>query len=360
VIVDGHEDLAINVLADGRDYLTSAAAIRAAEAGTGVEDLNGTCMLGLADWLRGEVGVIVATVTAIPRADAGVGEMSYATVEGAHEQALAQLAIYRRWEESSPQIVVVRERSQLDDVLASWAPDAPEAARRIGLVLLIENADVIRDPDEVAFWADQGVRMIGPAWHTNRYSGSSRSGGPLTPLGRRLLEAAGRLGLVVDVTHMSDEAATETLRSYDGFVVATHANSRRSVPGARLLSDEVVKGIVAREGVVGVLPLNWALKPGWKKASGKASVTLDLVVDAVQTICEVAGDVLHVGIGTDFDGGQGAESAPAEIDTIGDLPKLASRLAERGFEPDEVTAIMSGNWLRLLRQSLPGTPSTTA
>ena len=122
----------------------------------------------------------------------------------------------------------------------------------------------------------------------------------------------------------------------------------------RLLSDRAIEAIAERDGVVGILPANWALVPGWQRGDGKDAVTLSAVVDAIETVCEVAGDVRHVGIGTDFDGGQGAESAPEELDTIADLPKLAEALAARGYSDEDVAGIMGGNWLRFLRRVLPG------
>jgi membrane dipeptidase len=353
VIVDGHEDLAMGALADGRDYLSSAHAIRAAEAEAGFENPNGMAMLGLADWLAARVAVVVATVQTIPRPLANPGELSYATIEGAHQQALAHVDVYRRWAASCPQIELISERRHLDLVLNSWADiDAPESARRVGLVLLMENADPIREPGEVALWAEQGIRLIGPAWHANRYSGDTKDGGPLTSLGRQLLAEMADLGLTLDLTHMSEEACLEALDSYEGAIVATHAHSRRTAAKARLLSNRVIEGVVAHDGVVGVLPLNWALTE-WRPSDGKVAVTLDAVVEAIDAVCQIAGDVAHVGLGTDFDGGQGAEAAPAELDTIADLPKLASALAARDFADADIAAVMGGNWLAFLRRRLP-------
>lgn len=344
----------MGALADGRDYLSSAEAIRAAEAEAGFENPNGVCMLGLANWLTARVAVIVATVQTIPRGLANPGELSYATIEGAHQQALAHLDLYRRWAVSCPRIELVSNHRQLDEVLNGWSESgAPDSTGRVGLVLLMENADPIREPSEVAFWAEQGIRMIGPAWHANRYSGDTKDGGPLTSLGRLLLEEMGRLGLTLDLTHMSEAACLEALESYDGAVVATHAHSQRTAAKARLLSDRVIEGIVARDGVVGVLPVNWALDSSWQASDGKQTVTLNAVVDAIDDVCQIAGDSAHVGIGTDFDGGQGAESAPAELDTIADLPMLASALSARGFADADIAATMGGNWLTLLRQRLP-------
>jgi membrane dipeptidase len=352
LIVDGHEDLSMGALAEGRNYLTSARAIRALEAEAGYENPNGICMLGLAEWLAARVAVIVATVQTIPRSLANPGEMSYATIEGAHQQALAHLDLYRRWAEVCPQVELVSQERELDAVLATWAGDAPIRDRRIGLVRLMENAEPVREPAEIAFWAEQGIRLVGPVWHSNRYGGDTKEGGSLTPLGRQLLVEMGRLGLALDLTHMSEEACLEALDSYEGAVVASHAHSRRTADKPRLLSDRVIEGIVARNGIVGVLPLNWALDSSWRTSDGKEAITLDAVVDAIDHVCEVAGNAGHVGIGSDFDGGQGAESAPAELDTIADLPKLAAALARRGFTGDEVAAVMGGNWLRFLRANL--------
>ncbi len=353
MIVDGHEDVALNALAEGRDYLTSAAAIRETEAGTGIEERSGRCMLGLAEWLRGEVGVIVATISPIPRSDAVAGEMSYVTTHGAHMQALAMLDVYERWHaDASVPIEIVRDAAALDGVVASWDATAPAAGRRIGLVLLIENADCIREPAESADWHARGVRLIGPAWHDGRYSGSSRSGEPLRPVGRELLDETARLGMAVDVTHMSDAACLETLERYDGCVVATHATARRTVDGPRLLADQVVRGIAEHDGVIGVLPVNWALVPGWTVADGKQGVSIERVADAVDVLCELTGSARHVGIGSDFDGGLGAEQSPAEIDTVADLGLIADALARRGYTADDVQAIMSRNWLRVLRRVL--------
>ena len=350
MIVDGHEDVALNVLAEGRDYLTSAAAVRDVEAAFGVESKNGRCMLGLADWLRGEVGVVIATVSPFPRADALTGEMSYTTPYGAHMQGLAMLEVYERWDAADVPIDIVHDVTALDSVAAGWAPGAPVADRRVGLVLLIENADCIREPAEAVSWHQRGVRLIGPAWHDSRYSGSSRSGQPLTRLGRELLREMAGLGMAADVTHMSDAAALETLAGYDGCVVATHATSRRTVDGPRLLADEVVRGIAEHDGVVGVLPVNWALVPGWKVADGKQGVSVEHVADAVDVLCELAGDARHVAIGSDFDGGLGAEQAPAGIDTVADLGLIGDALRRRGYSAGDVDGIMSGNWLRVLRR----------
>ena len=356
LIVDAHEDLAYNALVDGRDYLVSAYATRAKEAGGPVAELNGLCMLGLPEWLSGGVAVVFATLTAIPRSHAHLGEPGYPNAEAAHQQAVAQLNIYRRWAATHPQISLVTHRRHLEEVIGSWSEPGANATdrRRVGLVILIENADVIRDPREVGFWFEQGVRLIGPAWHANRYTGSTNDPGPLTDLGWELLAEMERFGMVLDLSHMADEACFEALERYGGPVVATHANPRRLVPINRLLPDWHIRLLAERAGLVGIMPVNWALDATWLEHKTQARVHLNAVVDAIDAICQTAGDADHVGLGTDFDGGQGAEAAPAELDTIADLPRLADSLRCRGYGEEAVVAIMGGNWLRLLRRQLPG------
>src|SRR5438067_7566506 len=117
MIVDGHEDLALNVLADGRDYLTSARKIREVEAAAGLESANGICMLGYDDWRAADVRVIVATITTIPREHAQLGEPTYVTTEAAYRQARAQLDVYRDWEAQTRGIKIVGTQEQLRDVV---------------------------------------------------------------------------------------------------------------------------------------------------------------------------------------------------------------------------------------------------
>ena len=150
-------------------------------------------------------------------------------------------------------------------------------------------------------------RLIGPAWHTNRYTASTMDTGPLTDLGRQLLARMQRLGMILDVSHMADEACLEALDRYAGPVIASHANPRRLVPINRSLSDRVIAGLVERDGVIGIMPLTWALDPAWRKPKTKADIHLTAVVEAIDVVCQIAGDAQHVGLGTDFDGGQGAD-----------------------------------------------------
>src|SRR5437764_57414 len=108
----------------------------------------------------------------------------------------------------------------------------------------------------------------------------------------------------------------------------------RSCGIPRRLSDDLVRAVVARDGVVAAMPVNWALQEGWTR--GDARVPLAVAAGAVVELCEVAGGARHVGLGTDFDGGQGAEAAPEGIETIADLPKLGDALRQKGMSEADV------------------------
>jgi membrane dipeptidase len=349
IIIDAHEDLAFNALVDGRDYLQSAYVTRSRETGEAAPDDLGICMLGLPEWLQAQVAIIFATLTTIPRALARPGELSYRNSEASHQQALAQLAIYRRWVATSPEVRLITQRAHLDETLTMWEGGGPAP---VGLVLLMENADSIRRPDEVGFWHEQGLRIVGPAWHSNRFTGSAVDGGPLTADGRELLSAMGRLGMALDLSHMSEEACLEALASYPGPIIASHANPQRLVPMPRLLSDRIIAEVAERDGVIGVMPVNWALVPNWRQRA-REDINVDLVAEAIDMVCQIAGNTRHVGLGTDFDGGQGAECAPSGIETVGDLPLIVPALERRGYQLSDIAAILHGNWLRILRQVLP-------
>jgi membrane dipeptidase len=164
--------------------------------------------------------------------------------------------------------------------------------------------------------------------------------------------AMSELGLLLDVSHLAEEAFWEAVDRYEGPVGATHANPRALVPGPRQLSDRMIQALAERDGVVGIVPFNRFLQPGWSVSDGKEAVGVDHVAAAIDHVCQVVGDAAHVGIGSDLDGGFGAEATPAEIETVADLPRIAQALDERGYRAADVAAVMAGNWLRVLETVL--------
>jgi membrane dipeptidase len=358
IIVDAHEDIAWNTLCFGRDYLRSAYDIRRAEANSPVEAVNGVAMLGLPEWLRGGVAVIGATLFTPPeRRRTSLIEQHYNDSNEAHALALRQMEIYERMVEESEQIKLIRTRADLESVLATWTDfdpaetdDPKRDQRQVGLVYLIEGGDSIREPAEVEWWYERGVRLIGPAWVGSRYCGGTDEPGPLTEEGVELLKHMCPFNLVLDLSHMDDRAFMQALDQYDGPVIASHSNPRVLTNNTnRHLSDEMIKALIQHDGVIGTLIFNKFLLNGWEHDHPREAATVETVASAIDYVCQIAGDARHAAIGTDFDGGFGMKSTPAGFDTVADLQIIAPALERRGYSAADVELIMNGNWVRVLK-----------
>ncbi len=361
LIVDSHEDLAWNMLGFGRDYTRSAHDTRALEVGSPAVKHNGDTMLGYPEYQRGRVAVVFASLFASParQLEGNWEQVFYPDGDTRAAQRIyrQQLDVYHRLVDAHPdQFRLVSSRVELGLLLEHWR--SPAESHPVGLLLLMEGGDAIREPAELAEWWDPGLRLIGPAWAGTRYCGGTKEPGPLTEDGRTLLKAMADFPFMLDLSHMDEPAALEALDIYEGPVVATHGACLALMPGHptnRLFSDRVLRGLIERDGVIGLAPYNAFLKSGWLRASGslREEVSLDRFVDHIDHVCQLAGNVRHAGIGSDFDGGFGLQSVPQELDTIADLQKIAGFLQPRGYSDSDLEAILGGNWLRTLQENLP-------
>ncbi len=358
LIVDAHEDLAWNALTFGRDYTRSALATREAERDHPAPTLNGNTLLGLPEYLLGHVAVIFSTLFASPkhRALGAWDVLSYADANEAHRRYSEQMDYYHRLVDEHEQFRLMGTRGDLEAVLATWQGE-DLAQRRVGLVPLMEGADGIRDPKEAEWWMERGVRIVGLAWAGTRYAGGTGEPGPLTPEGRRLLDVLADLGLILDLSHASDESYLEALDRFEGTVIASHANPRALLKDPRrperFLTDDMIRRLAERGGVIGIVPFNRFLKSDWEPGDGKAALTLADVAAMIDHVCQVTGSAAHVGLGSDFDGGFGVESVPAEIDTAADLQKIGAALRAQGYAEKDVAGVLGMNWVELLRRGLP-------
>jgi membrane dipeptidase len=222
----------------------------------------------------------------------------------------------------------------------------------VGLVLLMEGADALRDPSELETWQRAGLRLLGPSWRATRYAGGTGEPGGLTDLGRELLREIDRLGMVLDMSHIAEESFWQALDIFSGLVIASHANCRVYVPTDRQLTDEMIRAIAACDGVIGTVLFDGFVVDGWQRGSD-VPVTLDDVVRHIDHVCQLTGSARHSAVGSDFDGGFGVESTPVEFDTVADLEKLAGALERRGYSQEDVAGVLGENWLRLLQRTLP-------
>lgn len=344
LIIDAHLDLAYNALYYKRKYRQAARKTREVEESQNLLR-NGQCTVGLPDLIRGRVGLVFGTIYVEPESHKTGNLPFYTNAQEAHALGMAQLDFYHRWEEHDNHVKLVKSKRDLEDVVDDWK--SKKLNRRVGIVLLMEGADPILEPKELERWVERGVRIVGPAWDTTRYAGGTWTKGRLSKLGHELLDVMANLNVVLDVAHLSHESLYEALDVFEGkHVVATHCNAHRYLPTERHLPDRAIEMLAERGAVIGVVPFNRFLKPDWN--GKKEEITLDHVIRMIDHICQLTGSAEHVGIGSDFDGGFGAQAIPRELDTIRDLYKIGDELLNRGYDDSHVRMIMHGNWLRKL------------
>lgn len=343
-IVDGHLDLAELSTIFGRDLTISVAAARA----------NGypKATVSLPDMKAGGVAVALATLTPGFLA-ADVGETFqpqsalYRTPAEAEAQALRQLALYEAWEGEGV-VRVVRSAVDLDDHLQMWRED-----RKPGLVLLMEGADPIVDIKDLPLWWSRGLRGIGLTYGDTRYGTGVAGGsetfkrGGLTAAGFSLLALMADIGFFWDVSHLTEEGVWEGIDLFPARVCASHANARALMRTDRHLSDGVIRELAARGGVIGIVLYNGFLESRWRRDPSTVVTIQEHVRRHAEHIAGTAGWAC-VGLGSDLDGGFGADAIPAEMDTIADLHRISVTAPVDARE-----GILGGNWLRFLRSALP-------
>jgi len=363
LIIDAHEDLAWNILTFQRDYSRSALQTRISESNTPIPQHNGDTMLGWPEYQAGKVAVIFATLFASPeRRNKGPWDtQSYANVEQAYRLFSKQLEAYICLTDKYPEkFQLIKTSKELNTLIKSWResslPSGNNKTPPVGLVILMEGAEAIRHLDDLEFYWEAGVRLIGPAWASNRFCGGTREPGPLTTAGISLLEAMADLGFILDISHMDETAIKQALDIYPGKIIASHANASaliKGYEGNRHLNDNTIHHLIERDGIIGIIPFNAFLDYEWRLYRDRNFITLEKVISQIDHVCQIAGDANHVGIGTDFDGGFGLQDTPIELETIADLQKIAVLLEKNGYTEKNIASIMGQNWQHMLEYNLP-------
>jgi len=348
---DGHLDLSLNAVNWDRNLDLDVYEIREREAQM-AEKGRACGTVTLPELRKAEMAVCLATVidrTARPGSPASGSacqEISYAKAQG-------QMAYYRVLE-AQGKIRILTDWPTLDSHFRAWQQRGVQEP--LGFILSMEGADPIVWPDQVHHWYAQGMRVVGPSHYgVSAYAYGTGTQGGLTDLGRALLGEMDAAGMILDLTHLSEPAFWESLERFPGRVLASHNNCRALVPGDRQFSDEQLKAIFARDGVIGVALDAWMLYPGW--IIGQTSntvVTMEAVAEQIDHICQLAGTARYVGIGSDLDGGYGTEQCPCDLNTIADLQKIPGLLHKRGYAEADIEAVMHGNWLRYFRDAWQG------
>jgi membrane dipeptidase len=204
-----------------------------------------------------------------------------------------------------------------------------------------------------------GLRALGPAHYgPGRYAQGTNATGFMGQKGRELLQEMERLNIILDATHLSDDSFWEAMDHFRGPVWASHNNCRTLVNHNRQFDDNQIKELICRGAVIGGALDTWMMVPGWVRNQStpeSMNCSLDKIIDHMDHICQIAGNALHIGIGSDLDGAFGKEQSPYDLDTIADLQKLSALLDKRGYSEADIENVMHHNWLRFLRKSWAGT-----
>ncbi len=356
IIIDSHLDLAMNALSWNRDLTQNVFDIRRSETGMPQKG-RAAGTVAFPEMRAGKIAVCFATAIAQvrregnPLAGSSSPEIAYAIAQG-------QLAYYRVLA-SQGEVRIIKDLSTLDAHIREWEEAMVRTRARaddylpLGFIISMEGADPIISPEQVVSWWEDGMRIVSLSHYgVSTYAHGTGTVGGLTPLGKPLLKAMDDVGMILDVTHLSDKSFFQALELFTGTVLASHNNCRALVPGDRQFTDEQIRLLIERGGVIGVAMDAWMLYPDWIKGETKNTVvSLETVVDHIDHICQLSGNARNVAMGTDLDGGYGKEQCPHDLDTIADLQKIPHLLTERGYREEDVRSIMYQNWLRLLHDA---------
>ena len=351
LIFDAHLDLAMNAVDWNRDLRMDLADIRVQERLHGMNDHGRqTGTVSFPELKKAQVGVGVATL--IARLEQAINHpLGMTSPEACYAMAHAHLAYYRAMQRSG-WVKMIRTKQEL--AAHHEAYELNPNGSPFGFILSMECADAVLDPDNIHEWYEAGLRAIGITHYgANRYGGGTRCEVGLAVDAIPLLKNIEQLGMALDLTHLSDKAFWQVAERFGGRVLASHQNARKFCDWQRQFSDEQLKFVIERNGVIGMSFDAIMLQPGWVRGETKPVVTMERIVDNVEHICQLAGNTNHVGIGSDLDGGYGYEQTPADVNTIADLQKLPDLLTKRKFADGDVERILHGNWLRFFGEVLP-------
>jgi membrane dipeptidase len=354
-IIDAHLDLSMNAMEWNRDLRQSAFRIRELERGMADKPDRARGTVAFPEMRKGRVGLCVATQIA-RYVKPGSPIPGWNSPEQAWAQTQGQLAWYREMEKAG-ELTPISDLDALERHLRAWAGDDGDQLP-IGYILSLEGADSIATLAHLEKAYAYGLRALGPAHYgPGVYAYGTDSTGGLGARGRELLREMERLNIILDATHLCDESFWEAMDHFRGRVWASHSNCRTLVNHNRQFSDEQIRELIDRGAVIGGALDAWMMVPGWtrgKSTPESEGLTLENLIDHFDHICRIAGNARHIGIGSDLDGAFGKEQCPSDLETIADLQLLPQLLSARGYSPEDVENVMSGNWVRFLRESWGG------
>jgi membrane dipeptidase len=310
-IVDAHEDIAFHINYFERDFINPEI----------------PCMITLPGLNQAGIRLVFNTIFVHPkhRPDQTV------------EKAKAQVQVYDDiFDKNGNNVARILNNHDLDQLMSN---------KKIGFLTLMEGADPIEDINDLKFYFDKGIRILGPAWNNkNKYASGPETDSALSDEGKKLIQEMNNLGITLDLSHLNEKCFWDAIKITNLIPIATHSNARTLTNHPRNLYDDQLLAISERGGVTGIVFYNTFLK------TGKNTPTLEDIFKHTDYIINLCGED-HVGIGTDLDGGK-IEEFPQEIRQISSLPVVAQYFLDKGYTEERVKKIMGSNFLRVLKSNL--------
>ncbi|WP_040378331.1 dipeptidase [Dethiobacter alkaliphilus] len=244
---------------------------------------------------------------------------------------------WREMGKHSKDVVVVKNKADLGVV---------KNTSKIGALLALEGAEPLENVEMLHILYRLGLRSVGLTWNQRNLLadgvGVGASAGGLTPLGKAMVTEMNSLGIMVDAAHLAPKGFFDLLETVSAPPIVTHANAASLCAHRRNLSDEQLRALSEQGGVVGL-----TYYPPF--VSEQKDATLEDLLDHFCYIAERFGTSV-LGLGSDFDG---IPRAVQGLEDVSKLPRLTEGLIRRGFSAEEISAILGGNFLRVLQACLP-------
>ena len=352
-IIDAHLDLSMNAMEWNRDLTRPVNEIRQREAGLSDKPDRGKGVVSLPALRAGNIGIVVATQ--IGRYVSPENKLrGWHSPEQAWAQTQGQLAWYKAME-AAGEMIQLNDLVSFEKHIVLWNDGKSNDKKPIGYILSLEGADSFVTIDHLETAWQYGLRATGPAHYgPGRYANGTDATGKMNANGLALLKKMEALNIILDATHLCDDAFWQALEHFNGHVWASHNNCRALVNHNRQFSDDQIKILIERGAIIGGALDAWMMVPGWQRGISTPENTqcnLEKLIDHMDHICQLAGNTFHICIGTDLDGAFGKEQCPYDIDTIADLQKLIPLLSKRGYTQTDIENILHGNFIRFLKKA---------
>lgn len=354
LIFDAHLDLSMNAMEWNRDLRLPIAELNSREQRMSDKPDRGNATVSFGELKRGNIGLVVATQIA-RYVEKGSSLPGWSSPEQAWAQTQGQLAWYKAMERDG-QMRMIKTKTDLEEHIMLWNDDTNTSNKPIGFLLSLEGADSLIDLSYLEYAYEQGLRAIGPAHYgRGRYANGTDSNGRLNANGIALLREMERLNVILDATHLNDDAFWDAMDRFGGPIWASHNNCRAIVDHNRQFSDDMIKMLISKNAVIGVALDAWMMVSGWVRGVSNPKTmncSLEVMADHIDHICQLAGNTNHVGVGSDLDGAFGKEQCPYDLETIADIQIVFEILSKRGYNEEALDKIAHLNWIDFLRKSL--------